>query len=172
MIRVTRFSCAAVAAITAIALPSRVRAQETQLDVHGSFSIGTETHTKAWGAGVAPQFTFGGSQAPVKLSLAPGFDYLEQEEEGPSQENLSLDVNVQPGGSSTVTPYVGASASANWSSGSGKQWEGAKLGLETMAGLQIKTGSGPVSIKAEERFGYVEDQEHTLTTRLGVLIKL
>ena len=170
---VTRLSrAAALAAITAIALPSWMRAQETQLDVHGSLSVGTETHTKAWGAGVAPQFTFGGSQAPVKVSLAPGFDYLKQEDGGPSQENLSLDVGVQPGGSSTVTPYVGASASANWSSGSGKQCEGAKLGLETMAGLQVKTGTGPVSIKVEERFGYVEDQEHTLTTRLGILIKL
>jgi hypothetical protein len=170
MNRVIRLVC--TVAVAALALPLRAHAQETQLDVHGNLSIGTETHTKAWGAGVGPQFTFGGSTAPAKLSLSPGFDYLKQEAGGPSQESLSLDANVQPGGSSTVTPYVGASASGNWSTGSGKQWEGAKLGLETMAGVQVKTGDGPVSIKAEERFGYVEGQEHTLTTRLGVLLKL
>jgi hypothetical protein len=164
--------CAALLALAAIAARAgRADAQETQLDLHGSFAVGTTSHSRSWGAGLAPQFTFGSSSAPVKVSLAPGFDYLKQEAGGPSQENLSLDANLQPGGSSSVTPYVGASASANWSSGSGKQWSGSKLGLETMGGLQMKAGDA-VTLKAEERFGYVEGQEHTLTTRLGVLLKL
>jgi hypothetical protein len=159
----------AIAAV--ISLASRAHAQDTQLDVHGNFSVSTSSHSRSWGAGIGPQFSFGSSTAPAKLSVSPGFDYLKQEHGGPSQESVSLDANVQPGGSSTVTPYVGASTSANWSSGTGKQWQGAKLGLETMGGVQIKAGE-TITLKAEERFGYVKGQEHSLATRLGVLVKL
>jgi hypothetical protein len=72
---------------------------------------------------------------------------MKQEQDGPSQESLSLDANVQPGGSSSLTPYVGGSVSANWSNGTGKQWEGSRLGLETMGGLQYKTAPS-ISLKA------------------------
>ena len=161
--------CLALLAVTP--LWSRAQAQEIQLDVHGNFAVGTSSHSRSWGAGIGPQITFGSAGAPAKLSVSPGFDYLKQEAGGPSQESLSLDANVQPGGSSAATPYVGASASANWSSGTARQWEGAKLGLETMGGVQIKVGSA-TTLKVEERFGYVEGQEHTLATRLGVLLKL
>jgi hypothetical protein len=166
-----RLSSGCMALLALISVVSRAHAQDTQLDIHGNFAVGTDSHSKSWGAGVGPQVTFGSSNAPIRLSMSPGFDYLRQEHGGPSQESLSLDANLQPGGSSTVTPYVGASASANWSSGTGRQWEGAKLGLETMGGVQIKAG-GTVTLKAEERFGYVEGEEHALTTRVGVLVKL
>jgi len=112
-----------------------------------------------------------GSQ-PVKVSLAPSLDYLKQENSGPSQTSLSADLDVQPGGNSPVTPYAGVSAGANWSGGNNKQWEGSRLGLETLAGVQVKLGGSSVSAKGEERFGYVKGQEHTLTTRIGVLISL
>jgi hypothetical protein len=166
-----RFVCRCVALLVAVSIGSRADAQETQLDLHGSFAVGTTSHSRSWGAGAAAQVTFGSSASPVKVSASPGFDYMKQEDGGPSQEILSLDVSLQPGGSSTITPYLGGSASANWSSGTGKQWAGSKLGLETMGGLQIKAGD-TVTLKAEERFGYVKGQEHTLTTRVGVLVKL
>ena len=165
---IVRFSGAALLAAT---IGTSAGAQQTQLDLHGNVSIATSTHTRSWGAGVGPQFTFGSSKAPAQLSVSPGFDYLKQEHSGPSQESVSLDVDVQPGGAGSVTPYAGASASDNWSSGTGKQWSGGKLGLETAAGVQIKVGS-TASLKAEERFGYVKGQEHSLTTRLGVLLTL
>ena len=155
----------------AVALhPVEARAQQPQLDLHGSMAVGTSSHNKSWGGGAGAQFTVG--DKPVKVSLSPGIDYLKQENSGPSQTSLSLDLNLQPGRNSPVTPYVGASASANWSGGDAKQWEGSRLGLETMAGAQVKFGSSSVSAKAEERFGYVKGQEHTLTTRLGVLISI
>lgn len=162
-------ACLALVAVASLA--SRARAQQLQLDVHGNFAVGTTSHTRSWGAGVGPQITFGAAGAPAKLSVSPGFDYLKQEAGGPSQESLSLDANVQLGGSSAATPYAGASASTNWSSGTGRQWEGGRLGLEAMGGVQIDLGGG-TTLKVEERFGYVDGQEHSLTTRLGVLLKL
>ena len=160
----------AVVLAVAASSPATAFAQETQLDLHGNYSTGTSTHTRAWGAGVAAQSTFGGKSAPIKASLSPGFDYLKQEKGGPSQSTVSLDASLQPGGSSTVTPYAGMSASSNWSGGSGKMWQGAKLGLEAIGGAQFKLGASGASVKAEERFGYVKSQEHTLTTRLGFLV--
>jgi hypothetical protein len=168
---IARLFSASLVLLAIISLGARANAQETQLDVHGNFAVGTSSHSRSWGAGIGPQITFGASSAPVKLSVSPGVDYLRQEGGGPSQESLSIDANAQPGGSSAVIPYVGASASANWSSGTGRQWEGAKLGLETMGGVQIKVSSA-TTLKVEERFGYVEGQEHALATRLGVLLKL
>jgi hypothetical protein len=166
---VVRFSSLALFAVAFIA--GQAGAQQTQLDVHGNFVTTTGSHTKSWGAGVAAQMTFGSSKAPAQVSVSPGIDYLKQENSGPSQESVALDVDLQPGGSSTITPYVGVSASENWSSGTGKQWSGGKLGMETLGGVQIKAGTNS-SVKAEERFGYVNGQEHTLTTRLGVLLKI
>jgi hypothetical protein len=112
----------------AIMFASAANAQQTQLDLHGNFSVTTASHTRSWGAGIGPQFTFDSSSAPVKVSLSPGFDYLKQEGSGPSQESASLDVNIQPGGSSTIRPYAGGSVSANWSSGDARQWSAASLG--------------------------------------------
>jgi hypothetical protein len=168
---VARAARCGLLALAALATASAAAAQQTQLDLHGNLAVGTSTHTRSWGLGLGPQFTFGSSSAPVKASVSPGFDYLKQEGGGPSQESASLDVNIQPGGSSTITPYAGASVSANWSSGDNEQWSGSKLGREMMGGLQIKASS-LATVKAEERFGYVDGQEHTLTTRLGVLLKL
>ena len=160
-----------LAAISLAALPAPARAQ-SQLDLHGSWARGTSTHASSWGGGVGVQGTIAGSSGPIELTAAPSFDYLKQENGGPAQESLSLDLALQPGGSGTVTPYIGASAGANWSSGSGKQWDGTKLGLETLAGVQLKAGASALSLKGEERFGYVKGQEHVLTTRVGVLISL
>jgi hypothetical protein len=159
---------AAIVMVGSVLIPNQASAQQAQLDLHGNFAVGTSTHNKSWGGGVGAQVTVG--SRPVKVSLAPSLDYLKQQNDGPSQTTLSADLDVQPGGNSPVTPYAGVSAGANWSGGSNKQWEGAKPGFETLAGLQIKLGKSSVSAKAEERFGYVQDQEHSLTTRVGALI--
>jgi len=160
-----------VSAMSLAALPARATAQ-AQLDVHGNWAKGTSSHTSSWGGGVGVQGTIAGKSSLVALSAAPSFDYLKQENGGPAQETVSLDLDLQPGGNGTVTPYVGASAGANWSSGSNKQWDGTKLGLETLAGVQLKVGTSALSLKGEERFGYVKGQEHVLTTRFGVLISM
>src|SRR5689334_1238549 len=123
----TTFSLTAIALA---ALPAQARAQ-TQLDVHGSWARGTATHVNSWGAGAGVQGTIAGKSSVLALSASPSFDYMKQEKGGPSQESVTLDLALQPGGSGTVTPYVGGSAGANWSSGSNKQWDGTKLGLET-----------------------------------------
>jgi hypothetical protein len=153
------------------ALPIAARAQ-AQLDVHGNFAKGTSTHTSSWGGGVGVQGIIAGKSSLIALSAAPSFDYFKQENSGPAQETLSLDLDLQPGGNGTITPYVGASAGANWSSGTNKQWDGTKLGLEMLGGVQVKVGTSALSLKGEERFGYVRGQEHMLTTRLGVLVSM
>jgi hypothetical protein len=155
----------------AVAFPVRASAQ-TQLDVHGSWARGTATHANSWGAGAGIQGTIAGKSSVIALTASPSFDYMKQEKGGPSQESVTLDLALQPGGSGTVTPYVGGSAGANWSSGSNKQWDGTKLGLETFGGVQLKVGTSALSLKGEERFGYVRGQEHVLTTRFGVLISM
>jgi hypothetical protein len=152
-----------------IAFAAELRAQKTQLDLHGNLAVTTSSHVKSWGGGIGAQTTFGGSTSPLKLSLAPSLDLLKQESGGPSQTTLSVDADVQPGGNSPITPYVGVSAGANWSGGDAKQWDGGQLGLEMLGGLTAKLSS-TLSAKAEERFGYVKNQEHTLTTRVGVLV--
>ena len=40
-----------------------------------------------------------------------------------------------------------------------------------IGGLQLKT-SPAVTLKAEERFGYIRGQEHSLSTRFGVLLSI
>jgi hypothetical protein len=155
----------------AVAFPGRAIAQ-SQLDIHGSWAKGTATHASSWGAGAGIQGTIAGKSSLFELTASPSFDYMKQENGGPSQESVTLDLALQPGGSGTVTPYVGGSGGANWSSGSNKQWDGTKLGLETFGGVQLKVGTSALSLKGEERFGYVKGQEHTLTTRFGVVISL
>jgi hypothetical protein len=143
--------------------------QQAQLDLHGNYVRTTQTWTTAWGAGGALQVTWGGQHDPINVGTALGVDRTKQENGGPTQTSGTFDLTVQPGGNSPLVPYVGASSSANWSGGAGAQWTGARHGLEMIAGLQFKPG-GSVSLNAQERYGYVEGQEHTLTTRLGVLI--
>ncbi|HEX8850553.1 MAG TPA: hypothetical protein VF761_13560 [Gemmatimonadaceae bacterium] len=145
-------------------------AQQSSGDVHADYMHGTTSKANSWGAGALYQLTFGGKQAPLQLNTSLGADWTKQENSGPSQTSLSYDATVQPGGSGSFVPYAGGSVSANWSGGSNKMWDGAKLGLETLAGFQVKLGLNGVAWKAEERFGYVREQEHTLTTRVGIAV--
>jgi len=159
------------AAIPAIAA-SPLAAQQSQLDVHGDYSHAVSSGTNSWGAGVALPVTWGAKSSPVRVATSPGFDWTRESGGGPSQESLGLDVTAQPGGNSTVTPYAGGSASANWSTGTGKQWEGSRLGLEALAGAQITLRPDKLSAKLEERYGYVSHNDHMWTTRAGLLFSL
>lgn len=166
MKKLVRVGAIAVALVVAAA---RVSAQQSQADVHANHSIGTTTHSASWGGGVGAQATFGAESAPVKFNIEPTVDYLKQENSGPSQTSAALSAALQVGGKSTVNPYVGGSIGANWSGGSGKQWDGAKLGLESAVGAQVKLGNSGSSAKIEESFGYVRGQEHSLGTSVGLL---
>ena len=157
--------------ILMVAVAGSVAAQERNLDLHLDYVRGMTSHANSWGGGAAAQLTWGGNSAPIKVNTSGGADYTKQDNGGPSQTSAGLDVTLQPGGSSALTPYAGGSTSANWSGGNAKQWEGARLGLEAIAGLQFKPSpDANLAWKAEERFGYVRGQEHTLATRVGVLI--
>ena len=166
-----RVAMAGVLLFASLAPAAAFAQTQRQLDVHGSYARGTTTESKSWGGGAQLQLVFGPASAPVRLGTSLGGDVLRPEGGGSMQWNASLDAVAQLGGSSTVTPYVGGSVGANWSTGSEAAWSGARGGLETMAGVQVKlgaSGSAP-SLKVEERFGYVRGQEHTLTTRVGVV---
>lgn len=130
--------------------------------------VGTSTHAKCWGGGVGVQETFGKSSSPFKLSLSPSLNVVKQENGGPTQTSLSLDADLQPPGNSTLTPYVGVSAGANWSGGDAKQWDGSRLGIEMLGGATAKFNSS-LTGKAEERFGYVNGQEEAIIPMLSRL---
>jgi hypothetical protein len=145
--------------------------QQRSGDLHGDYVRGLVTDANSWGAGAALQLTWGGQSSLAKVNTSVGADYTKQTGGGPGQTSVAIDVTLQPGGNSALTPYAGGSASANWSSGSNAQWSGSRLGLETLAGLQFKPSSqSKISFKAEERYGYVRGQEHTLATRAGILV--
>ncbi len=144
-------------------------AQEKAIDLHADYSRGTQSHLNSWGAGAALQLTW--VENPIKINTSPGIDYMKQQSGGPGTVSTGLDLSVQPGGSSAITPYLGGSVSENWSTGDAKQWTGAKYGLEALGGIQYKPSpSASTSFKIEERYGYIDEQEHTLATRAGVLI--
>jgi len=162
-----------VAALALALMAGGAAAQQTQGEVHANYQRGTATHMNAWGVGGLVQETLGASKAPVRVSLTLGPDYLKQENGGPSAASVSVDATLQPGGGGAVTPYAGGSVSSNWSFGDNRQYEGARLGTEAVGGVQVKLDAlGSLVTKLEERFGYVNGQEHTLTTRFGFLMSL
>ena len=123
------------------------------------------------GRGGQYQVTLGSKQQAVRLSPSLGADWIKQENSGPSTTSVGLDVNVQPGGDSPLTPYAGGSVSANWVSKDAPK--GALLGLEYIAGVYNKLESqGPISLHVEARSGYVRTQEHQVTGRFGVAFSL
>jgi hypothetical protein len=148
-------------------------AQQLSGDLHGDYSRGLQTHSNAWGGGAALEATWGGSSAPINLNTSIGGDYVKQTKGGPATATASIDITAQPGGNSAITPYVGGSVGQNWSTGDAKQWEGAKTGYEAVGGIVLKLSSLPsISWKAEERYGYINREEHTLATRVGILISM
>ena len=163
-----------LALTTALALITLTRvagAQESQVEVHANYIPGSAGNSDAWGAGGQYQLTLGSKEQPVRLSPSVGVDWTQQEESGPSTTSVGLDVNVQPGGDSPLTPYAGGSVSANWVSENAPN--GALLGLEYMGGVYYKLESqGKLSLHGEVRRGYIRTQAHQTTFRFGVALSL
>ena len=158
-------------ALALAVLTQSAGAQERQLEAHASYSRTTEAHADAWGAGGQYQLTLGSKEQAVRLSPSLGADWMQQQNSGPSTTSVGLDVNLQPGGDSPLTPYAGGSVSANWVSKDAPK--GALLGLEYMAGVSYKLeAQGPISLRLEARSGYVRTQEHQVTGRFGVAFSL
>jgi hypothetical protein len=150
---------------------SDAAAQERAIDLHFNYSRGTVTETNSWGAGGGLQLTWGAKSAPLKVGTSFGGDYLKQEDGGPGTASASVDLTFQPGGATSIIPYAGVSGSENWSIGTAEQWGGGRFGREVLAGLQYKPSpSAKITWKAEERYGYIDGQEHTLATRAGILV--
>lgn len=146
-------------------------AQESQVEFHGNYVPGSGSSSTAWGGGAQYQVTLGSKEQAVQLSPSLGVDWTKGEESGPSTTSVGLDVNVQPGGDSPLTPYAGGSVSANWVSEDAPK--GTLLGLEYMGGVYYKLESqGSLSLHLEVRRGYIRTQPHQTTGRFGVALSL
>jgi hypothetical protein len=141
------------------------------LDVHGSYVPSTDARPASIGLGIgvgAPS-TLG----PIYLLPSVGLDYLRAAHLGPGRGSAGIDMRLLPTRElSWGAPYVGASASANWSGGRQSEWQGTRLGVHALAGVFLGDPHTRVAIKLEERFGYVRGQEHTMATRLGLVAQL
>jgi hypothetical protein len=158
-------------ALALIVLARSSDAQDSQVEFHANYLPSTGSNSSAWGAGGQYQLTLGSKQQPVRLSPSLGVDWSQQEDSGPSTTSVGLDVNLQPGGDSQLTPYAGGSVSANWVSKNAPK--GALLGLEYMGGVYYKLEpQGSLSLHLEVRYGYVRTQEHQTTGRFGVAFSL
>lgn len=159
-----------LAAVAAAAVPCS--AQQRQIEGHANYANTVQSHQNSWGAGASYQLTWGGQSAAVQLGTSLAADYQKQENGGMSQTSASYDMTLQPGGNSTVTPYVGGSVGANWLSGPGAP-SGAQLGLQYILGAALKLErQAPLAVRLEVRPGYVKTQEHTVTGRLGVSLSM
>jgi hypothetical protein len=162
-----------LAFLMTMAMAGVAAAQQPSVDLHADYARGTMTHSNSWGGGAALQLTFGGSTAPIQVNTSLAGDYLKQSQGGPGTAILGYDLTFQPGGNNAITPYAGAGASLNWSTGDNKSWEGAKAGYDAIGGLQLTFSFLPsIKWKVEERFGYINKEEHTLQTRAGILISM
>lgn len=143
-------------------------AQDRQLEGSGLYARTTTSRQSAWGAGAQLQLTWGAERQPVRLATGVGVDWQRQEGDGQQQTNASIDVTLQFGGAARLTPYLGGSVGAVWTSGEDEEG-GPALGLQGIAGAQLQLGaSGPVSLLAELLHGYVRGQEHATGARLGI----
>jgi hypothetical protein len=159
-----------VAAVSILA--SSAGAQQI-LDVHGASSVETRTQSTSWGGGIAA-----GSQwmpaGAAYVGVFLGADYLREQHLYRARTSVSAEVNIAPPWSSDyLVPYVGGGVSGVFSGGEYSEYSGPRLGLVSLAGLRILFGgSGRIGGKLEGRFGYLTGIEHTLGTRVGMLIGL
>jgi hypothetical protein len=158
-------------ALLLMVLARSAGAQQSQIEAHANYIPAEGSNSTAWGAGGQYQLTLGSKQQPVRLSPSLGVDWTQQEKSGPNTTTVALDVNLQPGGDSQLTPYAGGSVSANWVSKNAPK--GALLGLEYMGGVYYKLeAQGKLLLHLEVRRGYIRTQSHQTTIRFGVALSL
>jgi hypothetical protein len=155
----------------AFMLVSGTTSQAQILDVHGSYlpSIDSRPVAFGFGAGLGTTRKFG----IVNLLPSASLDYVRAQHLGPGRGSAGLDVRLLPSWESRWgAPFIGGSASSNWSGGQQSEWGGARLGLDALAGYILGGVNSNVGIKFEERFGYVRGQPHTALTRIGFVTLL
>ena len=166
----TRFIFALALALAGAGITGRSLHAQV-FDVHGAFVPAVHSQPSAAGFGVA-------IAAPARLASATllpslGGDYLRRAALGPGRASAGLDLRLLPSAEGHwVVPFVGAGASANWSGGLQSEWNGARLGLDAIAGFALGANNPHFALKIEQRFGYVTGADHTLTTRVGLLAGL
>jgi hypothetical protein len=141
------------------------------LDVHGSYlpSIDSRPVAFGFGAGLGTTRRFG----IVNLLPSANLDYVRVQHLGPGRASAGVDVRILPSWESRWgAPFIGGSASSNWSGGQQSEWGGSRLGWDVLAGYILGGVNSNVGIKFEERFGYVRGQPHTALTRIGLVTLL
>lgn len=167
-----RSRIAAIAAVALVALLPRARAGAQLLDLYGGSAQVTATRSTFFGFGAGLSSTWApGDKLFVRARL--GGDYLHEQHLGRAWSSGTLDVSIAPpmfGDAFMV--YAGAGTSLNWSGGESSEWVGVRPGLSTFMGVAFEFGESPLGALIEERFGYIKGTDHTLTTRVGLLVRL
>ena len=143
------------------------------IDLHVDSSVESTQHSTSWGGGLGVGTIFVPAGFAM-LGLSAGADYVREQHLGKPLLTTSVDAALSPsGGGPSFVPYVGGSASLNWSGGALSQWTGARTGWEAIAGVKsLFGGQENVGWKLEGRFGYVEQYQHAYAIRLGFIFGL
>lgn len=160
------------AAVAFLALVPRAPARAQLFDVYASSSQVTATRSTFFGFGAGLTSVWApGDKLYLRGRL--GGDYQHEQHLGRAWSAVTLDASVAPAtfGDSFMA-YAGAGLSINWSGGQSSEWVGARSGASVFTGVAFEFGESPFGAMIEERFGYITGTDHTLMTRLGILIRL
>ena len=167
-----RVRITAIAAFVLCTLVPRARAAAQLLDVYGSSAQVTATRSTFFGFGAGLSSIWApGDKFFLRARL--GGDYLHEQHLGRVWSSGTLDVSIAPPmfGDSFMW-YAGAGTSLNWSGGESSEWVGARHGVSAFTGIAFEFGESPLGAHIEERFGYIMGTDHTLATRVGILLRL
>lgn len=158
--------------MTLLALVPSARASAQLVDAYASSSQVTATRSTffGFGAGVSSVWMPG---EKLYLRARLGGDYQHEQHLGRVWSAVTYDVSVAPPmfGDSFMA-YVGTGLSMNWSGGEASEWVGARHGASVFGGVNFEFGNSPLGAQIEERFGYISGTDHTLMTRVGLLLRL
>ena len=159
------------AALVLASIP-REHARAQLIDVYGSSAQVTATRSTFFGFGAGLSSTWMPGDK-LYLRARVGGDYQHEQHLGRAWSAATFDVSVAPPffGDSFMA-YVGAGSSINWSGGQSSEWVGARRGASMFGGIAFEFGESPLGAQIEERFGYITGTDHTLMTRVGLLLRL